>query len=400
MGRIMYKYFHTAIIMLALSACGSNGSDGGDASPSPTPSPSPTADILDCLDLSPDRVYLLGTLQEDEPVYALTDPLDPNVFCIGFPDDHLHQATVSDLNHLVYAYDSFSDKNIYVMRPEELTKDIDNRWDYPSFTTDNDTILLTSDLEGCGFSAIKVASESENVFYSCPNDTINTEVRTPHYDLGTTADNALLSVLNDGTMLVSKFGNGNKDLIIVDPDLNETTLELPIPDADTIFGAVKQYISPVTGNQSIWVQVIYHEDSIYLNNKDAIVIRLSIDLNTLEIVNDGVFAPFPSGTEFRVFEGVFDGNGNLWQQGRSVSDVGDDMLIRRPLAASGSASEIIYRESDYRDREVYVGSEQLCEDASFEDVQSGNCVGGDYGWRHHENLFVKMDWLSQLVTGN
>ena len=198
MGRIMYKYFRTAIIIVALSACEGNGSDGGDASP--TPIPTPTADILDCLNLNPDKIYLLGTLQEDERVHALADPLDPNVFCIGFPNEHLHRATISDLNHLVYACESFGDKNIYLMRPEELTKDIDNRWVYPLFAADNDTILLTSDLEGCGFGTIKLASESENVFYSCPNDTINTEVRAPHYDLGTTADNALLSVLNDGTM--------------------------------------------------------------------------------------------------------------------------------------------------------------------------------------------------------
>src|SRR5690606_20280412 len=174
MEKIMYKYFYMVLILLVLSACGSSSNNSDISNEAPTPTPPATA-ILDCLDLNPDKVYLLGTLQEDERVYALTEPLDPNVFCVGFPNEPLHQATISDLNHFVYAPSSIADKNIYLMHPEELIRNAGGYWIYPSYTTDNDTILFTSGFEDCGFSTIKLASKSESVFYSCPNDTINTE---------------------------------------------------------------------------------------------------------------------------------------------------------------------------------------------------------------------------------
>jgi hypothetical protein len=398
----MYKCLFLATILITFTACdSSSGADNGvtnTGNDSATP-PTPVV-ALDCLNLDPDKVYFVGSFQESQRVLALTDPLNPTDFCIGFPDDYVHQGTVSDLGHFVYAYESSSNKSIYWMNPDELAKNADNLWEYPPFTPDNDTILHTSVLDSCGFSMIKVAPESENVYFSCPNDTINTETVAPYYDLGNTAKNSLLTIVDDGSMLVSDFTNGSAELILVDSALNETILDLPIPEGDTVFGAVKQYVNLATGNQSIWIQVIYHEESVYINNQDITIIRLNLDLATLEVFNEGEFSDLPEGTELGFFVGAFDGFGNLWQQGRSLGDTDDDMIIKRPLAASGDVSEIIYRESNHRNQEVYVGPAQSCDDANFDDIMSGNCNGGVYDWRHYENLFVKVDEFSHFVTGN
>lgn len=357
---------------------------------------------LDCLKLDPDKVYMIGTYQEDERLYALTDPLDPTAICAGLPDDYIYHGMVSDLGHFVYGNSSYPEKHIRIMYPDELEKTPEGIWDYPSFTTDNDMLLYSSTIEGCALATIKLASESENVYYSCPHDTINTELAAPYYDLGNTSGNALLSVLSDGSMLVSKVIYPYKELILVGPSLNETILSLPISDedADIVFGAVKQYVHPVTGNESIWVQLIYHEESIYQNNEDTKIARLSIDLTTLKVVNEGLFSKFPEGTRFKKFVGAFDGSGNLWQFGQSVVDVNDDVVVKRPLKSSGKSSITVYRESEYRNQEIYIGPVQSCDEASFDDWVSGNCDNGTYNWRHYDVLFLKIDWFSHFITGN
>jgi hypothetical protein len=107
-------------------------------------------------------------------------------------------------------------------------------------------------------------------------------------------------------------------------------------------GRMKLFNDPASGNLSAWLYVEY---------KDGTENRWTIDLVFLSITDDGQYAAIPDGvtvTVNPVDQNVFDGQGNLWQQGYIVEgETRYDVIIKRPLASSSMVSTVEYSEASY-----------------------------------------------------
>ncbi|NVK55965.1 MAG: hypothetical protein HWE26_10135 [Alteromonadaceae bacterium] len=341
---------------------------------------------IDCNKLDPNKIYLFGTLQEDTRSYAIADPTDPTDFCIGFVRDHNFEGQITSSGRYIYAYSSFDDKNIYAFSPDELIKNEDGYWVYPQFSLDNDTIIHTTSLEGCGFSRIKVIPGTDEVVYSCPNRILNKQGQVNYYDIGSSSINELLSVFADTSMLIFTTEDG---LVYIDPMRNETIISLPFSFNWTYYFGARQYVDPSTNNDSIWL-------AFYRQNTDAeSLVRISVDLETFEVKEDGRFADSPNGFIASIKSSKFDLEGNLWQFGYEEGNRDNTMIVKRPIGASDSPSTVIYKHSDFENDEVYIGPAIKCEQATYGE----ECDDGIYRWFQHDNLFIKLDGFSMLITG-
>lgn len=362
-------YLATLSILLLASCGGSGGSSIPSQPPSPIQSSSsaqssssiqsssseqsssssstPIAEKIDCTKLNPSKVYMLGTLSESssEHVLAIADPANPLDFCIGLSYSYIYSAVISSAGKLIYAnsnpshfYQMVSDALVKV--PNDETADPDDfLWQYPSSTADNDTIIFTSHL-GCGLQYIKLMPSTDRIYYSCPNQIINTELVDSYYDLGSTYENSLLSVLPDGSLFVFTFEDKLK---IVDPSRNETVLTMPLSIPNPVCKSARQFIDDQTKERKIWVEC--YDRDYYSSQDENLHRRYTINIATKNIQDDGVFSPAPNGAR-GYLDGKFDGEGNLWQNGDMYpNNPSINVVVKRPV--KGKAAELIYTEASY-----------------------------------------------------
>jgi len=325
-----------AVTLLAgiLLGCDSSDQDSSDFLEGlefPT-STTTTLKMLDCLNLDPNKVYLRGTLQEGAADKdAIIDPAEPTVFCLGLPTS-IAAGQVSGGGRYIHE-DSLT---IYSMVPEPFDKDAFGDDVYPADPLANDTALVTSSATGCGISLVMINAANNIVYYSCPNNTINTDASVPYYSLG---NGNLLSVLADGSMLVGEFDT----LRIVDTGLVETPITLAVPVTAGFYTA-RLFTDPVSSNPSVWV--VMYDGANPLQ-------RLSIDLTTLAVTNDGEFSAVPVDISENNSTVKLDSEGNLWQMGDDTTGAFIDVIIKRPILSSGLASTVVYTEADDDGSEPY-----------------------------------------------
>jgi len=365
---------------------------GGGSSMPPISAPDP----IDCSNLDPQKVYIFGSLQEDEHLYAIADVEDATNFCVGFDEEYTYKGVVNSTGNYIYAVSSFADEPILSLTPEELTKDIDGMWVYPPLASLNDTVLFTPPNDGCGLSTIEVQPDSEEIYYSCPNRIVNTTRAQPYFDIGSNAENKILTVLPDGGMLLVDDPEGIK---YVDPNQNEVLLTMPY-DSRYIFGNAKQFIDSSTGNLSVWVAVATNLAEFYGasgERREELFRRLKVNITTMVVVDEGGFMPLPSGFVASYFEGEFDGDGNLYQPGRAIEDLDDDWVVKRGIKTGNTISATVYKESDLYLQEVYAGPEDLCTEQELLFGDTDICNDGVYDWKEQDNLFIKYN--RRLITG-
>lgn len=305
----------------------------------------PVVEKLDCTKLNPSKVYILGNLDDSSSTHAIADPANPMDFCIGLPHTYVHTAIISNEGKLVYT--TSNGPHFYQMTPDVLTK-VSNEetsdpndliWQYPLSSINNDTIKFTSPLAlDCGLQTFKLMPQSNDLYYSCPNQIIHTESIAYYYDIGNSSENVLLSVLTDGSLLVFTF---EEKLKIVDPSRNETVLNMPSSIPEPVCASARTFVDDQTKENKIWVECY---DRYYYSSKDEnLHRRYTIDIATKHIQDDGVFSPIPNGAR-GYLDGKFDGEGNLWVVGdMGPSDPFINIVAKRPM--KGKAAEIVYAES-------------------------------------------------------
>lgn len=388
----MKKFCFAILLSLLIISCGGSGgsksstsAQSTSAASSSTPDQSSstaqsssasslsTAEKIDCTKLDPLKIYMLGTLNDSssDRVYAIADPLDPLDFCVGFSNSYLHSAVISSEGKLIYA--NSNTLHFYQMVPDALIKvpnddttDPDDfLWQYPTSTTENDNIVFTSNAPGCGLQYFKLMPSTNSIYYSCPTQIINTEAVDSYYDLGSTSENSLLSVLPDGSLFVFTF---EEKLKIVDASRNETVLTMPSSIADPVCNSARQFIDEQTQEEKIWVEC--YDRNYYSSQDENLHRRYTVNIATKNIQDDGVFSPVPNGTR-GYLDGKFDSEGNLWQNGDLLNNPSINVVIKRPL--QGTAAELIYTEASYT---------------------------GTGDWRNEQTPFVRLTNSSNLlITG-
>jgi hypothetical protein len=324
----IYQLFAVAVFIISLVSC-SGDDDNKGLHPIASSDPGGVQTDIDCLNLDPGRVYAVGTLIEGlAGREVLFDPVDPTSFCVGFPSYHEDGFITADGE---YIFADGASLNFYTMVPDEIDWTPDGAtWSYPANPLDNDLLLFTATQPGCGLDTVTLNPASSEIVYSCPNDTIHTESQADYYSL---VNDDLLGVMPDGSLLVA----GNATLLrLVDDNMAETVLTLPAAaPADTVFYTAKQYLDPVTGNSSVWIVTEY-------GTGDGLR-RLSLDLATLNITDEGLFVAAPviisNNTSVKL-----DGDGMLWQMGIDINS--NDVISSRPLLSSGGSAAVVYTEED------------------------------------------------------
>ncbi|WP_024461343.1 hypothetical protein [Marinimicrobium sp. LS-A18] len=351
-----------------------NGAGGGGTG---------TADDInmDCSQLDPDAVYLVGTLQEGAgDRRALIDPTNPEAICTGFPDG-IASGPLTDMGHLIYVH---HDNNVtadggaaYRFVQDPLTLDNEGlEWRYPLQPNSNDEALLFSESEQL-FVHNDPDSASIDVFQSkllsLDKVVYRNSEEEPYYRLERfdvfDSQVYMLGVTPDGSLLM---GDSQTGLILVDSDKQLTRLTPAGTPPYRFKETSRLYIDPVTGNQSVWVVL---ED---FNGPDTRSDwrRWSLDLATLTVTNEGLFAASPQEINRETDEIKLGADGTLWQISYSPLDSNDDLtsyLIRRPTVASGESSEVIYSDA-------YNPDDTL-------------------SWTRQARPFVRIDLSGELVSG-
>lgn len=306
-----------------------------------------TTGKIDCTKLDPSKIYMLGTLTESQSEYvlAIADPTNPSDFCVGFSNSYIYSAVISSDGKIIYANSNTS--HFYQMVPDTLSRVPDDDtadpndllWQYPSSTADNDTVIFTSQL-GCGLQVFKLMPSTDRIYYSCPNQIINTELVDNYYDLGSTSENSLLSVLTDGSLLVFTF---EEKLKIVDASRNETVLTMPSSIPDPVCNSARRFIDNQSKEEKVWVEC--YDRNYYSSQNENLHRRYTVNIATKNIQDDGVFSPAPNGAR-GYLDGKFDGEGNLWQSGDMYpNNPSINVVVKRPV--KGKAAELIYTEASY-----------------------------------------------------
>lgn len=367
------------LILPILFVVGCGGGSGGGRPSAPVQSSSSSSLVvvekLDCTKLDPSKVYILGVLSESsatEQELAIANPANPQDFCVGLPESYVYSAMISNEGKLLYT--TSDGQHFYQMVPDILAK-VPNEetpdpndliWQYPFSSKDNDTIVFTSRLQ-CGLQYFKLMPTTNNLYYSCPNQIINTESTDYYYDLGSTSENLLLSVLSDGSLLVFTF---EEKLKIVDPSRNETVLNMPSSIPNPVCTSARLFVDNQTKENKIWVEC--YDRDYYSSQNENLHRRYTINIATKDVQDDGVFSPIPNGAR-GYLDGKFDGEGNLWEVGdMGFGNPSINIVVKRPV--KGQAAKIVYTESSL---------------ASTED------------WRKEENPSVRLKNSSGLlITGH
>ena len=316
-------------IQLGCSSDGEGISDllcDGDCEDSISVTPTAT-NYLDCSNLDPAKVYLRGTLQEGlAGREAIIDPADPTTLCVGLPSGASADGQVTGGGR--YIHDE--SQTIYSMVQELFDRDAFDAEVYPATPLANDTALLTTTAAACGIGLIMNNAANNITYYSCPNNTIHTDASVPYYSLG---NGELLSVLANGSMLIGEFNQ--LSIFGLNPTFTETPLNTGAVGVSYL--TARLFIHPITTNPSVWV---------VMDDGAGTLQRLSIELTTFMVTNDGDFTAAPVNITEQDNSSKLDGDGNLWQMGDDTTGVFIDVIIERPILSSGVPSSVVYTETD------------------------------------------------------
>lgn len=359
------------------SSSGSSSSNGG------TPGGGSTDDItMNCSELDPDTVYLLGSFQDyrgDRRV--LIDPEEPEALCTAFPDG-INAGAITNSGALFYVHHdnnvTFDGGAVYELVPEPLLLSNDGlEWTYPFNPSGNDEVLAyaqSTNLFGHHSSSApevvdiyqaKLQSSDKVIYRNDESDPYYTLERFHAFD----SQVYMLGVMPDGSLLM---GDSQTGLILVSTDQQLTRLDAPGEPPYRFNETSRLFTDDVTGNQSVWV--VLRE----FNGADTPSDwrRWSLDLTTQIVSDDGLFASAPQEIGTETDELKLDAQGVLWQIAYSPLDTEDNLtsyLVRKPTQASGLSSAIIYSDADNPD-----------------DTRS---------WSRQERPFARIGLSGELVTG-
>jgi hypothetical protein len=360
----------------------SGGSNGSSSSSGGTPNGGSADDIaLNCSELDPDTVYLLGSFQEftgDRRV--LIDPEEPEALCTAFPDG-VDGGAVTSSGSLIYTHHgnnvTFDGGTIYQLTQDPLTLSSDGlEWTYPINPNNNDEQLLfgkstqlfihhdSSAAEVVDIYQAKLESTDKVIYRNDESDPYYTLERSDPFD----SQVYMLGVTPDGSLLM---GDSQTGLILVDTDRQLTRLNAPGTPPYRFKETSRLFTDSVTGNPSVWV--VLEE----FNGADTPSDwrRWSLDLTTLTVSDDGLFATPPQDVATETDKLKLDADGVLWQIAYSPLDAEQNLtsyLVRKPTQASGESSAIIYSDAYNPD-----------------DTRS---------WSRQERPFARIGLIGELVT--
>lgn len=289
---------------------------------------------LDCDNLDPEKVYMVGSLDESSETLVVADVIDPLDYCTGFPvggtlPNSPETSSVLGITATgKVLYQSGTDKDIKQLVTDTVTIS-GGEWVYPADPEGNDILEYEVDEANnqVGYTVVNAAGEllyrdgavgtvgnivgEAGVYYSNPTDAI---------PIGVNPDGSLLLLHPDGFSRESA-GGGIIDLVEPAPGTIESDWAIPV-----------RYIS----DTEVWIVMAYDSDYFTLR-------RWRLDLTDNSIVDEGVFADLPDGMSDTNAGGtvVIGSDGSLYRRGRY--DGGGDLVVyRQPIASSGGASEILY----------------------------------------------------------
>lgn len=321
-----------------------NGNGSGDSI-----GPNPTAFYLDCEDLDPDKVYMQGYLERGNNSYqALIDVQEPEKLCVGFPSNG-GALKVSREGRLLYRISSQLSEypdTLYIMGQDRLTVNNRGRWVYPRSTDSNDERVATS--WGRPFA---VTTDEGTEYFSAVSSGMDIEILRsgddePYFELSGTHISESFSLIAalPGRELV--VGHNQDGLIYIDSEFNETLIGAPDGAPETShynYRVSRTFTNEVTGHDSLWLTLTVADDDAEH--------RWSLDLEQLTVEYDGTFAPPPEHHYAGHPENVLDHDGSLIQL--TYESHGDDdiyAVMKRPIASSGQATEILHSDADQPNR--------------------------------------------------
>lgn len=328
---------------------GSSSSSGG------TPGGGSADDItMNCSELDPDTVYLLGSFQESTgDRRVLIDPEAPEALCTAFPDG-INAGAVTDSGALIYVHHgnnvTFDGGTVYQLTQDPLTLSNDGlEWTYPINPNSNDDELLFAESTQLfihhnnatpgvvDIYQAKLESLDKVIYRNDEADPYYTLERFHPFD----SQVYMLGVMPDGALLM---GDSQTGLILVNTDRQLTRLNAPGTPPYRFKETSRLFIDDVTGNQSVWV--VLEE----FNGADTPSDwrRWSLDLDAQIVSDDGLFATPPQEVATETDKLKLAADGVLWQIAYSPLDAEDNLtsyLVRKPTQASGESAAIIYSDA-------------------------------------------------------
>lgn len=329
-----------------------------------------TGTYLDCSALDPQKVYLIGVVSPNDPTTnVIVDLDDPTNYCLGLTGDEGNRIVISESGQAIVVIDDDSGEWFATKIVQESYDSIPDGiggylWGWPQTDrTTNDLPVAELFTQTNILFLRQDGSMADEIYYPLTY-TSNTDSTGPTYstETGDTPyfDNPngyeLMGTMGDGSLLMS-LGSA---LYLITPDFTEIALDIP-DDAEYSFERTSRVFTNSAGNAAVWVLA---QDTNFTNDR-----RLSIDLVTHEVTDDGLFAAVPDYVDPRTQENPedspiigsrkkLDGQGNLVQIAffletppGSNADVSDKyfqyLVIKRPVASSNQESEILVSDADY-----------------------------------------------------
>jgi len=325
-----------------------NGAESGgnsDQGNGDSGAPDASAIALDCDQLDPNEVYMLGYLERgNRNLRALINVEHPERFCVGFPENSF-ALNVTDEGRLLYwqMIENSTFDPVYSMVEDELTLDNRDLWVYPSEPENNDE-LVAGYRSNSRFLPV-ATDEGTEYFSATPGfdfEVLRHGDEEPFYTRRADAladAYHLVAMLPDRSMIL---GHNRDGLVLVDSEFEETHIEAPMTASAFNYNVARQFVDPVTGNDSLWIIVDIHNSETDTTESH----RWSLDLDALTVEHDGTFAQ-PPEHHSAGHPKVLDREGQLVQIGfeEHVEDF-TFSVMRRPIASSGLGTEILHTDAD------------------------------------------------------
>jgi len=302
---------------------------GADTTAGDAPDPSG----LDCDDFDPARVYLRGTLSEGASYLdALTDPTDPNAFCVGFLN-YAGSPRIRPGDHRVVFVDEWDGGGILEYTPDPITWDPTGYWNYPGDPYGNDTLLVSTPCgTGTAIGRLLVSPVDGGVWYECRGSWFDPNGALVY----PSSDPVGLAVTQDGRLLVAE-PNGDV-FFVATGEIPGPPLELP-RDVDAVLAGR------------------HHEGGIWL----VALLELRLfrwNLVGDAIVEDGEYTNAGLGNaSMDVYAGVLDAEGDFFHIAGVFDGEPRDVIVRRRL--DPAASEIVYDEATLDEHAVKIHISEL-----------------------------------------
>lgn len=291
---------------------------------------------LDCTNPDPSRVYIKAVLSSSNfpQRYVLADIVNPESFCLGFPNT-ADDRDVGFIDNDGQLY-SPSSGDIYRFVPDSLMFDSESGLIvYPENPEANDLIDRTAP-EGCAYLSLLKFNPEDNssYFYNCNFDNRIHSESEDSYFFDAENDTDLLATFPDNSVLINPRLDS---LSVVRPDRTIIDISLPaIADGSRVrrYEGTRHFGSGDTAG--VWITAIYLDESTNIETAG----RWAININTLVITDEGLFsAPLAEGSKFG--SGVLDGDGNLYEIATdSATNIGE--VRKRYLESLAVPSEVVF----------------------------------------------------------